>query len=119
MLNSVAEDVVDPTNRTHAFLIGRHHKKLNAAEVRFVATLVAGGDVADCVGAPSGEVVDRARTQDTITYLKLPPEKESLQWRHHRIVVREIGKPLKEYGDSLELVMSVSRVVLLDVAEAL
>ena len=89
----MAEDVVDPTNRTHAFLIGRHHfgtrsptgcgtkgfiaydidrnrlsfmkdywyavretvhpeaevyKKLNATEVRFAATLVAGGDIADC-----------------------------------------------------------------------
>ncbi|KIP03572.1 hypothetical protein PHLGIDRAFT_15771 [Phlebiopsis gigantea 11061_1 CR5-6] len=72
------------------------YQKLNASGVRFVATLVAGGDV-----GPSSAL------QETLTQTYLPEEGRPCVRRHHRFVVEEIGRPLETYGRDTDLYATV------------
>ncbi|KIP02263.1 hypothetical protein PHLGIDRAFT_96169 [Phlebiopsis gigantea 11061_1 CR5-6] len=73
------------------------YKKLNANNVRYVATLLAGGDV----GCPSA-------LQETLTQEYLPEKQRPAVRRHHRFVVAEIGRPLETYDTGIELYDIVS-----------
>ena len=78
------------------------YQRLNATGVRYVATLVAGGDV--------GRSPDSK--QETLTQNYLPEEGGPCARRHHRFVVEEIGRPLETYGVALELFDAVFRAVI-------
>lgn len=73
------------------------YQRLNATGVRYVATLVAGGDVGH---SPDSK-------QETLTQSYLPEEGGPCARRHHRFVVEEIGRPLETYGVALELYNAV------------
>ena len=88
------------------------YKKLKEAGVPFVATLVTGGDVHDVSAPKSGGAVDKVSVeepsrQETFMPSKALTENELLKRRHHRIVVEEIGRPLKEYPASGRLILFV------------
>ena len=72
------------------------YQRLSRATVRNVATLVAGGDVADSSGC-----------QETLTQEHLTSEPRPATRRHHRLVVAEIGQPLECYKNGRELIQAL------------
>ena len=77
------------------------YQRLRAHQVRFVASLVAGGDV----GQPPA-------FQETLTQDHLPIEGRPAKRRHHRFVVEEIGRPLETYRSDRQLLRTVSRALI-------
>ena len=72
------------------------YRRLQAAGVQYIATLVAGGDVVDSEGK-----------QETLTrYLLLDNRRPAVK-RHHRLVVKEVGIPLREYQADSQLMLVV------------
>ena len=72
------------------------YRKLKDARVRYVATLVAGGDVVDSEGE-----------QETLRRDLLAPNSKPLVKRHHRFVVEQVGIRLHEYKEDWELMHAV------------
>ncbi|TCD61937.1 hypothetical protein EIP91_007705 [Steccherinum ochraceum] len=75
------------------------YRKLQAKKVENIATLVCGGDVeSPCANGPPA--VQRTRTQK---YLR----KHQTPRIHHRLILKEVGRPLHEYACGRELVSTV------------
>ena len=68
------------------------YRKLKEAKVQFVATLVAGGDVEDDSGK-----------QETFTRDLLSTNPNNSILRHHRFVVKQLGRKLEDYREGWEL----------------
>lgn len=79
------------------------YQRLRAHQVSNIATLVAGGDV----GHSSA-----LQLQETITQDYLPIEGRPAKRRHHRFVVKEVGRPLETYRTDRQLHKIVSHALI-------
>lgn len=80
---------------TEELELGVYRKLNNSPAINFVATAVAGNE----------ERTDLTVTQDLVAAGKQP---RLAQRSHHRLVLREIGRPLESYATQRELVQVVS-----------
>ncbi|KAH9936632.1 uncharacterized protein B0H18DRAFT_1113994 [Fomitopsis serialis] len=74
---------------------GEVYLGLHKHGVQYIATPIAAGDVCGAIG--------EGRSTRAQAFLKDPPPKLI----QYRIFLKEIGKPLKEYGDSYDLVLAM------------
>ncbi|TFY60562.1 hypothetical protein EVG20_g7370 [Dentipellis fragilis] len=71
---------------------------LNAKRVRFIATVLAGGDV-------GGPTCQRTKSQN---YFKVKPEDKPTERIHHRFIQKEVGRALETYATQRELLLTLN-----------